>query len=111
MEASNATSFSKTATCPSSSLLLSFRNNSSPQKISILIKHHLDSCDFCNAEIPLLAHYCAPHNGEPKPGEIPLNLRILAESLFAESSRRLAVKVGGNRGWKDLEERLGHFAR
>ena len=52
-----------------------------------LLKHHLAACDFCSAELPLLAHYEVPAKGECKPPEIPINLRILAESLLGKNSR------------------------
>ena len=89
MEASKPVSFYKTATCPSSNLLLAYRNNTLSHAVQVLIRHHLAKCDFCGAEIPLLAHYNASQRDDSKPGEIPINLRILAESLFTQSLRRL----------------------
>lgn len=56
-------------------------------EIMSLIRHHLAVCDFCQAELPLLAHYVAPEKGECKAPEIPINLRILAESLLGKNSR------------------------
>lgn len=110
MEASTV-SFSKTATCPSSNILLSYRNGKLPQEVRLGVQHHLSNCDFCNAEIPLLAHYSAPQKDEPKPTEIPINLRILAESLLAQSFRRLAAPVASREGRRNNEEPLGHLAR
>jgi len=43
------------------------------------VKDHLEVCDFCSAELPLLAHHTAERGF--KAPEIPLDLRILAESL------------------------------
>ncbi len=45
---------------------------------------HLETCDFCNAELLLLAHYTAPVHSDLRPCEIPTNLRILAESVLKE---------------------------
>jgi len=61
--------------------------NALAPEIVNLIKHHLTECDFCGAELPLLAHYQAPAKGECKAPEIPINLRILAESLLSKNAR------------------------
>src|SRR6267142_651904 len=82
MRTSSAKSFSKKLACPSSSLLLSFRSQSLAPEISFLIKHHLASCDFCNCEIPLLAFYTSPLKGECRAPDLPMNLRVLAESIL-----------------------------
>jgi len=82
MKTSKTTSpFRKTATCPASATLLSFGCQNLPVEIAISVKEHLRDCDFCCAELRLLAHhqyttikYMAP--------EIPMNLRILAESIL-----------------------------
>jgi hypothetical protein len=49
-----------------------------------LVRQHLESCEFCNAELPLLAHHRADHPPAFKPPEIPMNLRILAESILGD---------------------------
>ena len=46
------------------------------------MSEHLENCDFCNAEARLLAHHKASRKGLKAP-EIPMNLRILAESILA----------------------------
>ncbi|MDQ3667975.1 MAG: hypothetical protein M3410_15665 [Acidobacteriota bacterium] len=56
-----------------------------------LVRHHLAGCDFCGAEIPLLAHYKKPLKGECKAPDVPINLRILAESLLAKNSAERSV--------------------
>jgi hypothetical protein len=75
--------FRKTAACPASTTLLSFRARRLSPMVARLIEQHLDACEFCSAELPLLAH----HRTDPgpfKPPEIPMNLRILAESILGE---------------------------
>ena len=47
----------------------------------MVVAEHLESCDFCNAELPLLAHHKA-ERGTGKPPEMPINLRILAEAIL-----------------------------
>ena len=87
MKASTATSFMKAPSCPSSNVLLSFRMKTLSPEIMSLITHHLADCEFCQAELPLLAHYKSPAKGECKAPEIPINLRILAESLLGKNAR------------------------
>lgn len=87
MTTSNSIPFRKVRGCPSSSILLSFLLNALSPETMTLLKHHLDACDFCCAELPLLAHYEVPVKGECKAPEIPINLRILAESLLGKSAR------------------------
>ena len=82
MKASTGTlEFKKTAACPASGTLLSFICNNLPAEAATVVKQHLDECDFCNAELPLLAHH-QPLRGGHKTPEIPMDLRILAESIL-----------------------------
>jgi hypothetical protein len=78
--------FRKTAACPTSTTLLSFRAEKLSPMIGTLVKQHLESCEFCSAELPLLAHHRA-ERGTSKTPEIPTNLRILAESILAEHEK------------------------
>lgn len=96
MKASSVNSFTKTIACPSSNILLSLHFQALSPEIMALLRHHLAACDFCCAEIPLLAHYQKPVKGEGKPPDIPINLRILAESLLGKSGskRKKSVKFG-----------------
>lgn len=101
MKASSVNSFTKTIACPSSNILLSFHLQALSPEIRTLVRHHLAACDFCCAEMPLLAHYQRPLKGECKPPDIPINLRLLAESLLGKSStvrrvseRKKSVKFG-----------------
>lgn len=79
--ATRTVAFKKTAACPASATLLSFRSNSLSATTATDVKEHLELCDFCSAELPLLAHHqsaCGRH----KTPEIPMNLRVLAESIL-----------------------------
>lgn len=82
MKSASVKSFSKKLACPSSNLLLSFRRQVLAREINFLIRHHLASCDFCYCEVPLLAFYTAPKKGEIRTAELPINLRLLAESIL-----------------------------
>jgi hypothetical protein len=74
--------FRKTAACPASSTLLSYRTEKVSPEIAALVRKHLVVCEFCNAELRLLAHH-KPAGRTPPPPEIPMNLRILAESILS----------------------------
>lgn len=87
MKALAVVSFKKTVACPSSGILLSFVSDALSPEITTLVKYHLGSCEFCDAEVPLLAHYQVPAKGECKPPDIPINLRILAESILGRKGR------------------------
>ena len=87
MKASKTTiQFLKTAACPASATLLSFRSKTLAGEAETLVADHLKVCDFCNAELTLLAHHQPLLNGAKTP-EIPMNLRILAESILEKFIR------------------------
>jgi hypothetical protein len=91
MKASSVKSFSKKLACPSSYLLLSFQKQKLSPEINILVKHHLSGCDFCYCEIPLLGFYKRPRKAECRPPELPINLRVLAESILEKDKSVRAV--------------------
>jgi hypothetical protein len=99
MKSLTVKSFSKKPACPSSNLLLSFTSQTLAPEINFLVKHHLAACDFCYCEIPLLSFYSIPLKGETRVPEIPINLRLLAESILFRS-RSGKVKVVGAAGEK-----------
>ena len=72
--------FVKTAACPTSLTLLSFRAEKLSRKGASDVWEHLGRCEFCNAELRLLAHHRPAR--APRAPEIPMNLRILAESIL-----------------------------
>src|SRR6185369_13473430 len=84
MKASSVKYFRKKLACPSSNLLVSFQQQALAPEISSLVKHHLAGCDFCYCEIPLLTFFKRPLKGECRPPELPINLRILAESILGQ---------------------------
>ncbi len=91
MKAASVKSFSKKLSCPSSNLLLSFSNQALAPEIDLLIKHHLAGCDFCYCEIPLLTYYTEPLKGECRAPELPINLRVLAESILGRDKSAKVV--------------------
>ena len=81
MKTSKTLPFRKTATCPASATLVSFRCQNLPADTETAVKEHLKDCDFCGAELRLLAHH-QPSTVKYQVPEIPMNLRILAESIL-----------------------------
>jgi hypothetical protein len=79
--------FRKTAACPASATLLSFRCKNLPAEVATTVREHLEECDFCNAELPLLAHHQPATAGSDTP-EIPNDLRLLAESILKKNVSR-----------------------
>ena len=78
----NTIPFRKTAACPSSKTLLYYRTEKLSSEMSGLVGHHLNACEFCRAELRLLAYHPRKTKAEEKTPEIPMNLRILAESIL-----------------------------
>ena len=74
--------FRKMAGCPASATLLSYAAENLPADVAVGVKEHLEVCDFCSAELPLLAHH-TPAPAVSGPPDIPRDLRILAESILA----------------------------
>jgi len=81
MKTSRTVPFRKTAACPASATLVSFRCHNLPAETETQVREHLQTCDFCGAELRLLAHHQPVTSKYPAP-EIPMNLRILAESIL-----------------------------
>ena len=94
MNSQNESVFEKTVACPSSATLLSYRTKELPKELLALVRLHLSTCEFCTAELALLAYHKAPRKGYDKAPEIPMNLRILAESLLCRSSKREVLSEG-----------------
>ncbi len=102
MKVLSVKSFSKELSCPSSSLLLAFRRHVLAPEINFLVKHHLAACDFCYCELPLLALYTPPRKGECRTPDLPINLRILAESILGQAKSQKDVGASSD-GYKVLK--------
>ena len=92
MAASIAKEFQKGVACPSSNLLLSFLTTTLSTEVAILVKAHLAGCEFCSAELMLLNHHRDIGKPPRKTPDLPINLRILAESLMSQSRTFAKVK-------------------
>jgi len=92
MNSENEPVFQKTVACPSSNTLLSYRTKKLPRELLTLVRLHLAACEFCTAELALLAFHKPRTKRDNKPPEIPINLRILAESLLCQSSKMRIIR-------------------
>ena len=70
-------------------------------EINFLVKHHLGGCDFCYCELSLLALYTSPLKGECRTPDLPINLRVLAESILGQG-RLEKVAAERSEGQKGL---------
>jgi hypothetical protein len=75
--------FRKTGACPASATLLSYGSAKLSAEIEALVRKHLAVCEFCDAELRLLAHH-QPAGRAPRTPKMPANLRILAESILCK---------------------------
>lgn len=76
-----ATLFCKTARCPTSQVLLAYRQSFMNPNDRLCVEQHLASCDFCSAEV----YFLGRHLLEPEEytfAEMPRPLRRLAEDLL-----------------------------
>jgi hypothetical protein len=92
MNSSGVGSFTKQAACPSSKTLLSYRSAKLSAEVEKLVTWHLSECDFCVAEVQLLAHHGLPRKGESRPLAMPANLRLLAETLLHHRGQPRQIK-------------------
>lgn len=82
---STTATFRKQRTCPSAELLLLHAGAGLSPEQQGLVSGHLAACDFCGTESQLLArHYRAERTVAQQFYEMPLPLRLLAESLMGE---------------------------
>ncbi len=85
MRTSCVTSFCKQASCPSAETLLSYRTNDLVGAHEARVARHLAGCDFCCAEIQLLAECPRVDECESEVAEIPLALLRLAKEILSGS--------------------------
>lgn len=83
--ATSSVNFQKGRACPSSNLLLSFLAATVSNEVASLVKNHLAGCEFCEAELALLAHHRDLGKPPRRAPDLPMNLRILAESLLSQN--------------------------
>jgi hypothetical protein len=85
--------FYKQATCPAAETLLAYHTRSLALARRRVVASHLAACEFCGAELQLLADH-PPDDGCDQLLEItaeamPLGLRRLAEAILSGSTRTI----------------------
>ena len=85
MKTVKTASFCKQASCPSSATLLSYREFGLETELDVRVAGHLETCDFCCAELQLLAECPLAPEEFFTPTTIPLPLRHLAEEILSGS--------------------------
>jgi hypothetical protein len=91
MRSSSTAIFRKLRTCPAAETLLRFARDARAAGPVESVAGHLAACDFCAAEAQLLTFFPA-HERETRPAfaDIPVHLKLLAESLLALPSQNRA---------------------
>ena len=75
--------FSKNEDCPSSNELLEFQNGDISRIRGSEIRHHLITCEFCEAEIEFYSNYPQGQDeAREEAADIPAPLFELAEALL-----------------------------
>ncbi len=84
MRAPNAKDFCKNEDCPSSNELLEFQIGELSKRRGEQVRRHLESCDFCTAEVAFYSHYPQEDSISDAnlTNDIPAPLYELAEALL-----------------------------
>jgi hypothetical protein len=77
------TTFCKHEDCPSSNDILKYQHGDLSRRRSTNIRTHLETCEFCEAEVEFYTHFPLEEGTEPIENvAIPLPLYELAEALL-----------------------------
>ena len=91
MRFSSTAEFRKLKTCPSAEAMLLYTEDVGGGARRVSFAAHLADCDFCGAEMQLLARHSPREAPAPAtPRDMPLCLRLLAEDLMTEPSLKRA---------------------
>lgn len=82
--------FCKSVNCPASQDLLAFQKGETSFKENAEIIRHLETCDFCTAEVEFYSHF--PQSEEMIASvDIPLPLYQLAEALLGNRKKKFSM--------------------
>lgn len=82
--------FNKNVNCPVSQDLLAFEKGETTLAENTEILRHLESCEFCAAEVEFYAHV-ALHEESVVSVDIPLPLYQLAEALLSSGQKKFSL--------------------
>jgi hypothetical protein len=87
MPATSTARFRKLRTCPQTDTLLTFCQGARTAARAGRVAEHVESCDFCGAEVQLLSRHAPTTDALPCTAlTLPPHLRRLAENILAEPS-------------------------
>ena len=87
MPSTSTARFRKLRTCPQTETLLTFCRGARTAGRAGRVAEHVESCDFCGAEVQMLSRHAPPAVALPPDAHaLPTHLRRLAEDLLAEPS-------------------------
>jgi hypothetical protein len=86
------TGFTKTANCPAAETLDAYSADALSFAARRAVASHLRACEFCGAELRLLARNVETEVVTDDAPPVPLALRLFAESRLAEGAARAALK-------------------
>jgi hypothetical protein len=84
--------FAKQENCPASDALEAYRADALAVAPRRRVASHLRACDFCGAELRLLARAAETEVSTADAPPVPLALRLFAESRLAEALAVAALK-------------------
>jgi hypothetical protein len=85
MPSSSTARFRKLRTCPQTETLLTFCQAARTASRRGRIAEHVESCDFCGAEVQMLTRHAPPAGALPFDSTtMPAHLRRLAEDVLSE---------------------------
>lgn len=83
MPSSSTARFRKLRTCPHTETLLTFSRDAHAGRVA----EHVDSCDFCGAEVQMLSRHAPTADALPLAAlALPAHLRRLAEDVLSAPS-------------------------
>jgi hypothetical protein len=91
MPSTSTARFRKLRTCPQTETLLTFCRGAHAAARGGRVAEHVESCDFCGAEVQLLSRHAQAAVALPSAAHIlPAHLRRLAEDVLSEPSHNRA---------------------
>ena len=85
MPSKSTARFRKLRTCPQTETLLTFSQSAHAASRRGRVAEHVESCDFCGAEVEMLSRHAPAAGALALPAHaMPAHLRRLAEDVLAE---------------------------
>ena len=87
MPSTSTARFRKLRTCPQTETLLTFYRGARTAARTGRVAEHVESCDFCGAEVQLLSRHAPTADAPPFNAlTLPAHLQRLAEDVLSEPS-------------------------